>query len=117
MKKLIFCISILVSISAYSQVDTAKKVNFLDTIKNAILIKPVVVDAIKKDTAYQVTWSLFGISRDTTQGCNSYVQIFDRKAKKISDLNIPITAATLAAWGSDIVIDNYILTFLGLEKK
>ena len=89
----------------------------VDSVKSAIQVTPIVVNSLNKDTAYQVTWQLFGLTRDSSQGCNSYVQIFDRKAKKISDLNIPIPAATLAIWTVDTVIDNYILTFLGLTKK
>jgi hypothetical protein len=109
MKKLILLFALCFALKANSQ--------SIDTVKSAILVNPVVVNSLQKDTAFQVTWSLFGISRDSSQGCNSYVQIFDRKAKKISDMNVPIPAATLLAWGPDSVIDNYILTFLGLSKK
>jgi hypothetical protein len=89
----------------------------IDTVKNAIQVKPVLINWINKDTAYQVTWQLFGITRDTTQGCNSYVEIFDRKGKKIADKNVPIDAKTLMAWIDDILIDKYILFALGLEKR
>lgn len=109
MKKIIFAALCFVALNSKAQK--------IDTIKNAIQVQPVVVNALAKDTAFQVTWSLFGISRDTSKGCNSYVQIFDRNAKRVSEINVPIPATTLAAWGSDIVIDNYILAFLGLSKK
>ncbi|TAG31868.1 MAG: hypothetical protein EAZ35_02130 [Sphingobacteriia bacterium] len=89
----------------------------IDTVQSAILVNPVVVNALTKDTAFQVSWSAFGITRDTSKGCNTYVQVFDRKAKRVMELNIPIPAKTLQDWDSDIIIDNYILTFLGLTKK
>lgn len=109
MKKYITILALCFAVKANSQ--------SIDTVKSAILVKPVVVNSLQKDTAYQVTWQLFGLTRDSSQGCNSYVQIFDRKAKKISDMNIPIPAATLVIWTVDTVIDNFILTFLGLEKR
>lgn len=89
----------------------------LDTVKNALLVQPVVLNALKKDTCFQVTWSVFGVNRNDTSGANSYVQMFDRKANKVSELNVPIPYSVLAVWFDDVVIDNYILTFLGLKKK
>lgn len=89
----------------------------LDTVKNAIQVQPVVVNALKKDTCFQVTWSVFGVNRNDTSGANSYVQMFDRKANKVSELNVPIPYSVLSVWLADTVIDNYILTFLGLTKK
>lgn len=56
------------------------------------------------------------IRQNDTTGANSHVQLFDRKAKKVGELNIPIPYSVLAVWLYDIVIDNYILTFLGLQK-
>lgn len=90
----------------------------LDTIPASIQVKPVEFNRLTKDTITQITWSVFGITRDTTKGCNSYVVAYDKKDKKIADLNIPIPANVLAKWGNDdTVIDDYILTFLGLQKK
>lgn len=89
-----------------------------DTVKSAIFIQPIVVNAMAKDTAYQVTWSAFGVSNDTTQGCNTYVQMFDRKAKKVLDFNCPIPASVKNAWGyDDNVITNYIFLTFGITKK
>lgn len=89
----------------------------VDTVKNAIQVKPVVVNALQKDTCYQVGWSVFGISRNDTTGANSYVQLFDRKGKRVSEMNVRIPYSVLSVWLEDIVIDNYILTFLGLQKR
>lgn len=89
----------------------------IDTVKSAILVKPVCINWINKDTVFQVTWKLFEVTRDTSQGCNSYVQLWDRKGKQIADKNVPIDKGTLAIWTVDAIIDNYILFALGLEKK
>lgn len=89
----------------------------IDTVKNAIQVQPVVVNAMQKDTVYQVTWSVFGVNRNDTSGANSYVQLYDRKAKRVGELNIPIPYKVLSVWLDDKVIDDYILTFLGLKKK
>ena len=89
----------------------------IDSVKTAIQVQPVVVNAMQKDTVYQVTWSVFGVNRNDTSGANSYVQLYDRKAKRVGELNIPIPYKVLSVWLDDKVIDDYILTFLGLKKK
>ena len=96
---------------------TNLKAQSIDTVKSAIQVNPVVVNAILKDTAYQVTWSVFNLTRDSLASANSYVQVFDRKAKKLFDLNITIPASILKVWISDVVIDDYILSQLSLTKK
>lgn len=108
MKKCILIIAVLFCTSVTAQVDT---------FKNAIQVQPVVVNVMQKDTCYQVAWSVFGVNRNDTSGANSYVQLFDRKAKKVGELNVPIPYSVLSVWLDDVVIDNYILTFLGLKKK
>ncbi len=109
MKKLL---SILFVFAAFSA--TAQKI---DSVKNALQVKPVVINVLNKDTLYQVTWSVFGISRSDTSGANSYVQLYDRKAKRIQEMNVRIPYSILSVWLDDKVIDDYILTFLGLTKR
>ena len=109
MKKLL---SILFVFAAFSA--TAQKV---DSVKNAIQVTPMVINALAKDTAYQLSWNVFGISRNDTSGANSYVQLYDRKAKRIQEMNVRIPYSVLSVWLEDTVIDNYILTFLGLTKR
>lgn len=109
MKKLLLIITLFVAVSA-----TAQKV---DSVKNAIQVTPVVINALAKDTAYQLSWNVFGISRNDTSGANSYVQLYDRKAKRIQEMNVRIPYSVLSVWLDDVVIDNYILTFLGLKKR
>ena len=110
MKKTLTLILVLVSLSVFGQK--------VDSVKNALQVNPVVVNALQKDTCYQLTWSVFSINRnDTTSGANSYVQLYDRKAKRIQEMNVRIPYSILSVWLDDVVIDNYILTFLGLKKR
>jgi len=109
MKKLL---SILFVFAAFSA--TAQKI---DSVKNAIQVKPVVINVLNKDTLYQVTWSVFGISRSDTSGANSYVQLYDRKGKRVQEMNVRIPYSVLSVWLEDKIIDDYILTFLGLKKR
>ena len=90
----------------------------IDTVKAAIFIKPILVNAMTKDTAYQVTWSAFNVSNDTTQGCNTYVQMFNSKAKKVLEFNCPIPSVVKNKWGlNDDVITDYIFLTFGITKK
>ena len=89
-----------------------------DTIPFAIQVKPVEYNHLTKDTITQVTWSVFGLTRDTTQGCNTYVVAYDKRGKKITDGNVPIPANIVQAWGTDnTLIDDYILKFYNLIKR
>lgn len=109
MKKTLFILGLALTLNASAQK--------IDTVKNSIQVKPIVVNALQKDTCFQVSWSVFGISRNDTSGANSYVQLFDRKGKRVSEMNVRIPYSVLSTWLEDVVIDNYILTFLGLTKK
>ena len=96
---------------------TTTKAQQVDTVANAIQVKPVLYNALLKDTCYQVTWSVFGVNRNDTSGANSYVQLFDRKAKSIGQMNIWIPNSIISIWLNDTIIDDYILKYLGLQKK
>ena len=89
-----------------------------DTIPSAIQVKPVEFNRLTKDTVTQVTWVVFGLTRDTAQGCNTYVVAYDRKGKKVTDGNVPIPAAIVKQWGTDnTLIDDFILKFYNLIKR
>jgi hypothetical protein len=89
-----------------------------DTIPSAIQVKPVEFNRLTKDTITQVTWVVFGLSRDTTQGCNTYVVAYDKRGRKVTDGNVPIPAAIVKEWGTDnTLIDDYILNFYNLQKR
>jgi hypothetical protein len=109
MKKYILIIAVLFCTSAQAQ--------SIDTVKNAIQVKPVLYNALLKDTVYQVSWTVLGIPRKDTSGANSYVQLFDRKAKNIGQMNIWIPNSIISIWLNDTIIDDYILKYLGLQKK
>lgn len=109
MKQTLTILAILFALSTQAQK--------VDTVKNAIQVKPILLNWITKDSVYQVTWDLFQVSRDTTQGCNSYVQVYDRKGKKLYDKNVPIDKATLHSYPKTLAIDKYIVFALGLELK
>jgi len=98
---------------------TNLKAQSIDTVKSAIQVNPVVVNAILKDTAFQVTVSVFGITLgDSTKGANTYVQVFDRKAKKLFDKNVEIPSDVVNLWGTDdTIIINFVLNYLSLTKK
>ena len=96
---------------------TSTQAQQVDTVANAIQVKPVLYNALLKDTVYQVSWTVLGIPRHDTSGANSYVQLFDRKAKSIGQMNIQIPNAVIVAWLNDTIIDDYILKYLGLLKK
>ena len=91
----------------------------IDTVKNGILVKPVVLNYLQKDTLYQLTVDVFGLKlKDTTAGANTYISYFDRKAKKIGEKNVPLPAEVVNAWGTDdSSVVTYILQFLGLQKR
>lgn len=108
MKHILTAIAILFAVSTQAQK--------IDTVKNAIQVQPVVVNALSKDTCYQLSWNVFGIQRDTVPA-NSYVQLYDRKGKRVSEMNVPIPYSVLSVWLEDKIIDDYILTFLGLKKR
>lgn len=110
MKKLLLSIFVLISVSSFGQK--------VDSVKNALQVNPVVINALQKDTCYQLTWSVFSINRnDTTSGANSYVQLYSRQGKKISEMNVPIPPKVLAIWLDDSIIDIHILSVLGLTKR
>lgn len=110
MKKLFFAIAILVSLSAQAQA--------VDTVKGAIQVQPIVINALTKDTAYQLTWTAFDVKgNDTSVGCNTYVVLHSRKGNQIQALNVPIPKQVVNAWSTDSVLDDYIIKFLGLKKR
>jgi hypothetical protein len=89
-----------------------------DTIPSAIQVKAVEFNRLTKDTITQVTWVVFGLTRDTTQGCNTYVVAYDKRGRKVTDGNVPIPAHIVQEWGTDnTLIDDFILKFYNLIKR
>lgn len=89
-----------------------------DTIPSAIQVKLVEFNRLTRDTISQVTWVVFGLTRDTAQGCSTYVVAYDKAGKKITDGNVPIPAEIVKMWGTDnTLIDDYILNYYKLVKR
>lgn len=111
MKKTLTLIFVLVSLGVFGQK--------IDSMPNAIQVKPIVLNAINNDTLYQVHISAFGIIvGDTTSGCSTYVTFYDRKRNKIGEKNVPIPASVVNKWGTDdSVIKEYVIKILNLIKK
>jgi|GEM_PF-4149371 len=109
MKKLF---TILLVAVAYNV--SAQKV---DTVYKAIQITPIVVNALKKDTAYQLTWRIDGVHRNDSLPATSQVHVFDRKGRRIMQDEVIIPASVLAVWLANTVIDDYIMAFYGLTKR
>jgi len=111
MKQTLTTLAILFALSTQAQK--------VDSIPLAIQIKPLVINAIKKDTAYQVTWRGIDIVNDTSKSLTTYVQVFDRQGKQVGESNVIVPATVVAQWMNKgkYAIDDFILKFYGLSKR
>ena len=111
MKHILTSLAILFAVTTQAQK--------VDSIPNAIQIKPLVVNAIKKDTAYQMLWRGIDIQNDTTKSLTTYVQVFDRTGRQVGESNVIVPAEIVRQWMNKgrYAIDNFILTFYGLTKR
>ena len=75
----------------------------------AIVIEPVIVDA-QGNEAYSITWSAFGLTQDTTKGCNTYVVLHGKNNQQLAEFNQPIPASVVNVWLDNRVIADYILS-------
>lgn len=111
MKQILLILSLFVAFGASAQLRDTVIVN-TDTVvivTDAIVIEPVIVNA-KGDTAFSLIWKALDVSRDTTVGCNTYVQLFNKYGSVVADFNQPIPASVVNEWGTDpSPIDDYIL--------
>lgn len=89
----------------------------VDTVKNAVQVKPIVINALQKDTLYQFKVDNFWMDIYDTTSANTYVVYYNRKAGKVGEENIKIPYAVFSSGVNSTLIDNYILTFLGLQKR
>lgn len=123
MKQVLTIIAVMFCINLQAQTDTtvinSNSINAdtsiiigNDTVyfnKGAILIQPVIVDA-QGNNAYSITWSAFGVTQDTSKGCNTYVVLHDKNNKPIGEFNQPIPANIVNIWLENSIIDDYILS-------
>lgn len=89
----------------------------VDTVYKAIQIQPLVANAIKKDTAYQMIWMVNNVHRNDSLPAVAYPRFFNRKGQQVMQDEIIIPASVLAVWLSNTVIDDYILSYYGLVKR
>lgn len=120
MKQLLLIMAVTFCLSASAQ--TRKVSNVMeDTItlnQGAIEIEPVIVTA-QGDSARSLNWYAFDVHRDdTTAGCNTYVQLYDKTGKSIAQFNQPIPASVVNVWGVDpSPVDDYIFLMNPRFKK
>jgi hypothetical protein len=120
MKQLLLILAIATSLTSYSQGTisstisgtSSPTVDTLMPVKNAILIQPILINALTKDTAYQFIWNVQNISRDTSQGAGAYVNLFDRKGRGIYQTSVYIPKEIIREWGTDdTIIDQFMINY------
>jgi hypothetical protein len=122
MKHLLLILAIATSLTSYSQGTISSTISAgtisptapdtLMPVKNAILIQPILINALTKDTAYQFIWNVQNISRDTSQGAGAYVNLFDRKGRGIYQTSVYIPKEIIREWGTDdTIIDQFIINY------
>lgn len=118
MKKLLLILAIATSLTSYSQISagTASPTNdTLVVVPYAILIQPILINALTKDTAFQVMWNVQSITRDTAQGSPCNVTFYNRQGGGIYTAYCFIPKEIVKNWGtSDEIIDLYIINYFNL---
>lgn len=112
MKHLSFIIAVMFCINLQAQIRKVSTSPLQDTIvlnQGAMEIEPVIVNA-QGDTARSLNWYAFDVHReDTTAGCNTLVQLYDKKGNNIANFNQPIPASVVNIWGiNPAPVDDYI---------
>ena len=88
----------------------------IDSVKNAVQVHPLIINALNKDTIYQArVENMWGSPYDTS--INTHVVVYDRKGKNVGERNVILPYSFLVVWTNKSMVDNYILTFLGLKKR
>ena len=118
MKQIVVIIALTFSLSSYCQINagTASPTNdTLVVVPYAILIQPILINALTKDTAFQVMWNVQSITRDTAQGSPCNVTFYNRQGGGIYTAYCFIPKEIIKNWGtSDEIIDLYIINYFNL---
>lgn len=118
MKQIALIIALTFSLSSYCQINagTASPTNdTLVVVPYAILIQPILINALTKDTAFQVMWNVQSITRDTAQGSPCNVTFYNRQGNGIYTAYCFIPKEIIKNWGtSDEIIDLYIINYFNL---
>ena len=112
----ILCLFACLSSNAQISAGTASSTNdTLVVVPYAILIQPILINALTKDTAFQVMWNVQNISRDTAQGSPCNVTFYNRQGNGIYTAYCFIPKEIIKNWGtSDEIIDLYIINYFNL---
>jgi hypothetical protein len=87
-------------------------------VKDALQVEPVLINALTKDTCYQLIWNVQNVTRDTTQGSLCYVNMYDRAGRNFGQVNCYIPKEIINAWGtSNTIIDDYVLAYFGFRRR
>ena len=119
MKKLLIILFVLLGLSSQAQIRKQSSVltDSIVMVQGCIEIEPVIVNA-QGDSARSINFNAFNVTPDTTSGCQTYVQLFDKNGKSIADFNCFIPSSVKNVWGTDdSVIFNYILLMNPRFKK
>lgn len=115
MKQLLLILAIATSLTSNAQISAGTASSTTDTLVQvpyAILIKPILINALTKDTAYQFIWNVQNLSRDTAQGATANVNLFDRNARNIYQSSVYIPKEIIREWGTDdTIIDSFIINY------
>lgn len=118
MKKLLLIFALAITFTSNAQISAGTMTSTNDTlvvVPYAILIQPILINALTKDTAYQVMWNVQNISRDTAQGSPCNVTFYNRQGNGIYNAYCFIPKEVIKNWGtSDEIIDLYILGYFKL---
>ena len=118
MKQLLLIFALTFTLTSNAQISAGTMSSTNDTINivpYAILIQPVLINALTKDTAYQVMWNVQNISRDTAQGSPCNVTFYNRQGNGIYNAYCFIPKEVIKNWGtSDDIIDAYIIAYFKL---
>lgn len=118
MKHLLTILAIATCLTSNAQISAGTATSTNDTlvvVPYAILIQPILINALTKDTAYQVMWNVQNISRDTAQGSPCNVTFYNRQGGSIYTAYCFIPKEIIKNWGtSDEIIDLYIINYFNL---
>ena len=115
MKQLLTILALATCLTSNAQISAGTATSTNDTlvvVPYAILIQPILINALTKDTAFQVMWNVQNISRDTAQGSPCNVTLYNRSGGAFSTVYCYIPKEIIKNWGtSDEIIDNYIINY------
>lgn len=115
MKHLLTILAIATCLTSNAQISAGTASSTTDTlvvVPYAILIQPILINALTKDTAFQVMWNVQNISRDTAQGSPCNVTLYNRQGNGFNTVYCYIPKEIIKNWGtSDEIIDNYIINY------